>query len=463
MRRSSWLGLAAAVTGILGVTGWSVTQLTRNLEHARKASRERMAGLAEYVEEQLRQDWLGYSFTLDPASLPEDLQREKSAWLSRLARASGLRRMALTDSLGVIYISSQPGLAWGQPVTELVGDAGAFESALRRSEPTFSAGAAGGRGGQALYVPFDLHGVPHLLVLEEDATFLEQFEQYRRFMLGLSALVPLLLAALAGYIVLLDRRAREAAEEARRLERLAFLGRTSAELAHELKNPLAVIKSAVDVLRRKHDPEGKEKPFRFLSEEVMRLSRIINNILGFSRSQPLEGKAFPISGAAGFAAERVAAESPGMKIEDRLPAGAWVHGDPEAARQVLENLMRNAAQAAGGRGRVLLEAEEGRAGWEIRVADDGPGLPEHLTGSVFDPFVTTKNAGTGLGLAIVKTLCERMGWQIEWMQPLRRAAAYPEMRTGSCFVISAPKAVAAPETQTPAQEVDHVPSADRRG
>jgi two-component system NtrC family sensor kinase len=87
-----------------------------------------------------------------------------------------------------------------------------------------------------------------------------------------------------------------------------------------------------------------------------------------------------------------------------------------------------------------LEAEEGRGGWEVRVADNGPGIAQHLMGNVFDPFVTSKNAGTGLGLAIVKTLCERMGWQIEWMQPLRRAATYPDMPTGSCFTLSAPKA-----------------------
>jgi signal transduction histidine kinase len=193
---------------------------------------------------------------------------------------------------------------------------------------------------------------------------------------------------------------------------MAFLGRTSAELAHELKNPLAIIKASVDVLRNKLDPGRKEAAFGYLSEETMRLSRLIGNILGFSREQPLAIRPFRPHAALEAARQALAGEFPGVAWSVSVPADLSLPGDMDAFRQMAENLGRNASQAMGGQGSFEVTWDGRGRGGAMRFTDSGPGLPKAVRAKLFEPFVSGSRTGTGLGLSIVKSLCERSGWTL---------------------------------------------------
>jgi len=202
----------------------------------------------------------------------------------------------------------------------------------------------------------------------------------------------------------------------RQTERLQALAELAASLAHEIKNPLASIRSAVDQLTgQRLAPEDEQTLRRLVASESERLSRILSDFIEFTRIE-LRG-ARPVDLAA-TAAEAIAlvARHPdaadGARIEFERPATpVRVHGDADLLHRAIFNLVLNAVQHAGPRGTVRVEL--GPAGPDLppgaprpspvrlTVTDDGPGIPpEHLS-RIFDPFFSTRQGGTGLGLALV--------------------------------------------------------------
>jgi two-component system sensor histidine kinase PilS (NtrC family) len=206
-------------------------------------------------------------------------------------------------------------------------------------------------------------------------------------------------------------------EELNRRESLAAIGEMAAAVAHEIKNPLAGIAGAVQVLGRGF-PAGDERAevVAEIQRQVRRLDETIRDLLTFARPPrprpaALELKEF---------AERILralAEEPDLKrhrIELRIPPGTVVRADPQLLENVLLNLLLNAGQALGARaGRIELRAVEQGERTRLSVADDGPGIAEDVLPRLFKPFFTTKAQGTGLGLAIVRSFVSAMGGRIE--------------------------------------------------
>jgi signal transduction histidine kinase len=414
MRRPLLGALAGAAAALILLLAFSAWLLSRNLGQARRASQERMTGLAVYVADHLSEDLFSFPFELGPSLFPAQYADQQGRWLSRLMRATGLERAVITDSAGVVYASSQNLIGSGEDIRPYLVDTALFSRAARENVPRFTPlSEIDGVPFQSLYYPFALRGKRQMLTLESDQAFLASVEQFRTYLAFASTFVIVLFAALAAVLWALDRRFQAALAESRRNERLAFLGRTSAELAHELKNPLAIIKSSVDVLRRQLDPERKLPAFGYLSEEAMRLSRLIGNILGFSMDKPLEARPFAPRKILEAVSGALAAEFPGVAMALDVPEDLSLAGDEDAFRQMAENLARNAAQAMGGRGglRVAWRAREGGGG-SIRFSDSGPGLPKDVRKRLFEPFVSGSKTGTGLGLSIVRNLCERAGWTL---------------------------------------------------
>lgn len=181
----------------------------------------------------------------------------------------------------------------------------------------------------------------------------------------------------------------------RRHEALAQLGSLSASVAHELRNPLAGISGALQVITRSL-PE--DAPHRHIMEkveqEVQRLDGLVADLLAFARPGSVCMRTLDLGEAVSRALDLVRPDWPGVRFE---PVGRG-HGyaDPNVVQQILLNLLQNAAQAVDGRGRVRVDIEDHR----IVVSDDGPGVPAALRSEIFQPFFTTKTRGTGLGLAI---------------------------------------------------------------
>jgi len=209
-----------------------------------------------------------------------------------------------------------------------------------------------------------------------------------------------------------QKRIEELHLRAQRLEAVAEL---SASLAHEIKNPLASIRSSVEQLARAVQGGDDE---RFLAQLVLResdrLSRLLNEFLEFSRvhvalSRPVDLVAVAQSAADVVRQHPACTPDTEIRVSGAVPP---IEGDEDLLHRVVANLLLNAVQAAAGRVTITVELRPARpsdlpsgVGLEaavlLRVSDDGPGIPAELRERMFDPFVTGRAGGSGLGLAVV--------------------------------------------------------------
>jgi PAS domain S-box-containing protein len=205
-----------------------------------------------------------------------------------------------------------------------------------------------------------------------------------------------------------------------RTERLEAVASLSASLAHEIRNPLASIRSSVEQLARSaHADEDDRYLAQLIVRESDRLSRLLSEFLDFARVRATEFVPVDLQ-AVVTAAARLIREHPDCRpdIEIRVQGSRTVlDGDEDLLHRVVANLLLNAVQAA--RGPMLVsvstrpaKAAEVPGGFTIEqavcleVKDNGPGIPEELRERLFQPFVTGRAGGTGLGLAIVQRAVE---------------------------------------------------------
>jgi PAS domain S-box-containing protein len=201
-----------------------------------------------------------------------------------------------------------------------------------------------------------------------------------------------------------------------RAERLEAVAALSASLAHEIRNPLASIRSSVEQLARSaHADEDEQILAHLIVSETDRLSRLLSEFLDFSRVRATKFAPVDLREIM-EAAARLVREHPdcGREISiDVVGDAIMIDGDEDLLHRVAANLLLNAAQAAAGPLQVTIDfglAEAGEvphgSGLEkpvrLRVRDNGPGIPEELLEHLFQPFVTGRAGGTGLGLAIVQ-------------------------------------------------------------
>jgi len=252
-----------------------------------------------------------------------------------------------------------------------------------------------------------------------------------------------------------NRRLEQAQAEARRSERLAALGQLSAGLAHEIRNPLGVIKGSAEMLTQKladANPLATELA-GYISTETNRLSALVTRFLDFAR--PLHADLLPsdVRVILDRALNDVAQLWKGAPVrveknyEPDLPEVAVDEGLVE---QALVNIIQNAYDAMAENAEGILRVTAQRAerairnggptnGVEIRIADSGPGIPAELREQIFNPFVTTKKSGVGLGLSIVSKIIDGHHGSIR-IENSDQAASDDGKRKGACFVIFLPAA-----------------------
>jgi signal transduction histidine kinase len=239
-----------------------------------------------------------------------------------------------------------------------------------------------------------------------------------------------------------NRRLELAQEEARRSERLAALGQLSAGLAHEIRNPLGVIKGSAEMLTQKL---GQSNPLAtelagYISSETNRLSALVTRFLDFARPLHAELTRQRITTVLDRALNDVAILWKGAAVHVECQYDANLPElplDENLAEQAFLNIVQNAYDAmggsGGGAGGVLRASARksqggGREGVEVRIEDSGPGIPAALREQIFNPFVTTKKTGVGLGLSIVSKI----------MDGHRGSIRIESGVSGACFVLFFP-------------------------
>ncbi|MBI4402083.1 MAG: HAMP domain-containing protein [Nitrospirae bacterium] len=225
-------------------------------------------------------------------------------------------------------------------------------------------------------------------------------------------------------------------EELIRREKLASVGQLLAALAHDLRNPLGVIRSSAQlVLETKQADAVKQEVARYIIDEVDRLTHRINDFLRYARQKPPEPKRIQPEAIAQSALWQWKAQGGHEKLTidtqfgERLP---HMDVDPDQVKEALVNLLINAREAMPEGGQVTVTTRMGENGYvEIEVADTGCGIPRANLERIFEPFFTTKEYGTGLGLTNVKRLVQDNGGTLE---------VQSEPGKGSRFVIRFPSA-----------------------
>jgi two-component system, NtrC family, sensor histidine kinase PilS len=230
-----------------------------------------------------------------------------------------------------------------------------------------------------------------------------------------------------------------------RQEKLAAMGRVSAGIAHEIRNPLAAIAQANALLSEDATDPAQRQLMLMVTENVERLKRIVDDVMEVAPGQAQEvGAIDATTRIATICAEW--AHAAGVEIGGNgllhveLPAEPiGVLFDPEHLRRVLVNLLDNARRHASGRpGAVLVRLEAsadvpGRVVFE--VLSDGAPIPADVEAYLFEPFFSTRSRGAGLGLYICRELCERYGARIDYRllppEESRRNDFYVDMRRGA--------------------------------
>jgi two-component system sensor histidine kinase HydH len=245
----------------------------------------------------------------------------------------------------------------------------------------------------------------------------------------------------------LIRRQQEALAASERAafenEKLAAIGRLAAGIAHEVRNPLGVIRASAAMVRDHFAPGAdSHRACGFILDEIDRLDGLIASLLAFARPTTLRVRPAAldqvVARAAALADETLRKRDAKLLAEIDAPAPE-LPMDPDLIAQVLLGLVTNAAEAIAPGGHVALRARVEPEAVVVAVADDGPGVPEADRTRVFEPFYTTKASGTGLGLAMAERIARAHGGELRVVQG---AGAGPDGR-GACFELVLPTARAA--------------------
>jgi two-component system sensor histidine kinase PilS (NtrC family) len=212
-------------------------------------------------------------------------------------------------------------------------------------------------------------------------------------------------------------------EEAQQLK-LAALGRLTANIAHEIRNPLSAISHAAELLDEENRGVDRDRLTRIIHDNTKRLERLVSDVLQLNRRDRAAADRVTLDAwLPGFVADYCANESvPADRIALELARPATVEFDREHLHQVLWNLLRNGVRHARAEpGSVRLSVNVYGDQVELNVIDNGPGVAREILGQLFEPFFTTESKGTGLGLYLARELCSANSAALEYVDDMQGA------------------------------------------
>jgi signal transduction histidine kinase len=238
-----------------------------------------------------------------------------------------------------------------------------------------------------------------------------------------------------GMIAPLRQKLTESQAIIERQEKLAALGTLAAGVAHEIRNPLTAIKFRLFSLKKSLPPEfANHEDTGVISAELNRLERIVKDFLQFARPSEPEMVRLPAQRLLEEVSELLQTQLEKTAIMLRLEPSAmvWIHADTQQIKQVMINLIQNAADSIGRNGTITLSVRSdtatlggrSRAVAVLAVADTGPGIPPEVEKRLFDPFFTTKDGGTGLGLPIASRIVNKHDGLLRYETQLNRGTTF---------------------------------------
>lgn len=421
-RRRWYLGLALVYGVILAVASLGLLGLYRaSRDRLDEALGARLLAVAGSLAVTADADRI-FNFTVGDSSAAVYLDLLQADFL-QLAQRTDLAEITLTDPDGVVLATTSAGQKAGTPNGFWELDRAAVQQAaggvpavtgLNRLQATFQKSA---------YVPVlkedSLAGggfVVAVLTVSGNPDFFDALDRLRRGALLTGGAVVLLLTALGLVLNRLGLDLERYRAAAQRQENLAAMGRMTAGIAHEIRNPLGIIRGAGQHLQRVLDQAGlRDEVADFIPEEVDRLDAILSGYLAFGSGAPAAPEVFDpaavVRRGTGLLEEELGRT--GVRVGADLAEGLRVLGDPRRLQQVLLNLLLNARDAmpAGGPVSVTLARRGHQA--ELRVVDRGRGLEGTDRSRLFEPFHTTKEQGSGLGLAMSRRIIEDLGGALD--------------------------------------------------
>ena len=214
----------------------------------------------------------------------------------------------------------------------------------------------------------------------------------------------------------------------RRRDRLSALGQVAVGIAHEVRNPLGIIKTSAELLHKRiQTGQPYEQLLNYIIDEVRRIDKLIRDFLAFAKPRPPVMAPFDIreviDRTCRFCVPEL--ERCHVAITVDVPAGApQVFGDHELIHQALLNLILNAMEAMPNGGSIAISAVPTDGFMAVSVADTGPGVAPEAREKLFNPFFTTKENGTGLGLAQVYSIMEAHGGAVEYSESSGQGAVF---------------------------------------
>jgi len=238
---------------------------------------------------------------------------------------------------------------------------------------------------------------------------------------ALNLLVLVVVTLLAGYLAerlrLTGGKLEKATERAMRAERLAYLGKVAAGLAHEIRNPLGSISASIELLREAPALTEDDKHLcDIIRNESARLNDLVTDMLELAKPKPPEIAVVDLANTAQEITTLARKSGRGSKDVDvtlEADVSPTIRADPNQLRQLLWNLVRNAVQATAPNSTVLVRIPApSNKGQVLEVVDHGEGLGEEAKEHLFEAFFSTRSRGAGIGLAVVKRIADDHGWAL---------------------------------------------------
>lgn len=400
--------------------GWVfLTQFEENLDHELGRRLQAVAGVvSKLLERDLPQNEIVGELPQSPGALL--LYR---VTLNEIRNENQLQAIYIvTPDYRTIISEPEGNFETGDMIAYLREDSTEFIAALNDSAAFSRLHEIAGNKFKSGYAPIkNLVGeVIAVVVIEASANFFSILDKFQNgLFLGifLSVIVILLYGVFIAWAVTYFVRLQESA---RQNERLAVMGQMAATVAHEIRNPLGIIKSTAEVLRDLVSPNGKQKELlEFIPSEVDRLNRLVSDFLTFARDKKLNLERQNIVETIGKAVSDIQQEFKNSAVEIACSVETeeiLVEHAPDGIRQVVLNLVMNSIQAMNNSGSVKIEIakniKRGKKFVQIGVVDNGPGI-DGRPDKVFEPFFTTKTSGSGLGLSVTKQIIEKHGGTME--------------------------------------------------